>query len=80
MAALPRERGYPVPWVSCWESGTFELRRTPHSGLVRRCLRCIPGVGRAKIGTPRVDQGRGHYMTNLQVGHRLVTELSSGSS
>ncbi|WP_346103431.1 hypothetical protein [Nonomuraea maheshkhaliensis] len=57
IAALPRDRGYPVPWVSCWANGQFIVRNTPHSGLVRRCG-CTPGQGRALIGTPCADRQR----------------------
>lgn len=49
IAALPRERGFPVPWVADWADGNETVQLDPVFGRVLICD-CVPGQGRAKLG------------------------------
>jgi hypothetical protein len=49
IAALPRERGFPVPWVADWSNGKETVGIDPQLGRVLVC-RCTPGQGRATLG------------------------------
>ncbi|MEU4511681.1 hypothetical protein AB0G05_19495 [Nonomuraea wenchangensis] len=49
IAALPRERGFPVPWVADWVDGKETVGSDRELGRVLHCD-CVPGQGRATLG------------------------------
>ncbi|MET7334267.1 hypothetical protein [Nonomuraea sp. NPDC005650] len=49
IAALPTERGFPVPWVADWADGEERVEFDPVYGRTLICD-CVPGEGRATLG------------------------------
>jgi hypothetical protein len=49
LAALPQDRGFPVPWVADWSGNTETFALDPQDGRILACD-CVPGRGRAMLG------------------------------
>ncbi|MFI6179727.1 hypothetical protein ACIA8R_29580 [Nonomuraea sp. NPDC051191] len=49
IAALPQDRGFPVPWVAEWNSRTETVAVDEQFGRMLACD-CAPGQGRATLG------------------------------
>lgn len=51
VAALPRDkRGFPVPWVSCWEPAHWNIEEHPQYGALVGSCDHVDGVGDPMLG------------------------------